>query len=110
MFNGVSIGYESGFKDAMNGLPAQPNKRMPALKAIVSEKYVLTFLQGYKQGYREGTWELNKKKRAELKTPKRKDQEQKQSTLSKLIRSYKEKLIGAKKVEKNRSSKKELKS
>ena len=59
-----TLGYENGCSDGRENKPRRPNKRMPKIAALFSNKVVTQYLKGYNAGYLVGCKARNMKSRA----------------------------------------------
>lgn len=54
LFDASKQGYEDGFKDAKAKKPKNFNRHIGKIKALLSQKYVSTYIDGYCSGYSVG--------------------------------------------------------
>ena len=92
MFDATFEGKEAGYQDALAGKNSHPNRHISKVKAILSPKFVRTFLNGYKQGYREGGWKRSKQTNVSLSEAKQANTEKTESKLKTFIADVKSKM------------------
>ncbi|MGB4846574.1 MAG: hypothetical protein WBP41_01580 [Saprospiraceae bacterium] len=61
MMNGFSDGFNFGYQDGKDGKSKNFQRHIPKLKALISSKYVDTFIDGYNEGFSKGILDKNRK-------------------------------------------------
>lgn len=58
--NGYADGFNYGYSDGKGGKSKNYQRHIPKLKALISSNYVITFIDGYNEGFRKGLLDKNR--------------------------------------------------